>query len=153
MKEKIKKIIIPIFVSVISGCICGRVVYSIYDDKTTLSINNNVIYLLQSGAYSTYDSMRANTMNNNYIYYEDDGLFKTIIGLTGNINNIDKIKQIYKEEIIIQKYYLEDNKIYQQLNNLDKKLSVANTKEEIQTIVNNMINIYKEEKISLLEIN
>ena len=85
MKEKIinqtKKVIIPIFISILCGALCGKIVYNIYDENNTF-LANNTMYLLQAGAYSSYDNMRVNTMGNNYVYYEDDGLYKAIIGIT-----------------------------------------------------------------------
>ena len=52
MKEKIqkliKKVILPVFISIISGAICGHLVYTIYEDEISLDYNNNLVYLIQS---------------------------------------------------------------------------------------------------------
>ena len=103
MKEKIinqtKKVVIPVFISIICGAICGKIVYNIYDENDTFLVNNTM-YLLQAGAYSSYDNMRANTMGNNYVYYEDDGLYKAIIGITSSYDNIEKIKNAEVSDLL-----------------------------------------------------
>ena len=96
MKDILKKALVPIFLSIICGFLCARVVYKIYLGDTNLAYDGNLIYLIQSGAYSTYDSMRANTISYDYVYYEEDELFKTVIGVTKNKSNIDKIKKVYE---------------------------------------------------------
>lgn len=154
IKSKVKKVVFPIFISVISGGICGHLVYSIYNDKTTLDFKNNLVYLLQAGAYSTYDSMRANTLATNYIYYEDDGLYKTIIGITQDKDNIEKIKNAYGKEILVNQYSINDLELCQKIGEYDKYLSKANDNGEIQEIVIAMLDLYKQDKdIQLSKIN
>lgn len=149
IKLKLKKVVIPIFISVISGGVCGHLVYSIYEDKTDFIIDNNLVYLLQSGAYSTYDNMRANTMGLNYIYYEDDGLYKAIIGITKNEDNISKIKEVYGKEIVVNKYYINNLELCKSIMEYDKILSNTADYNEIQQIVIAMLNLYKEKDIKL----
>ena len=145
IKEKIKKIVLPIFFSVISGSICGGLVYSIYAEQTEIAFNGNLVYLIQSGAYSSYDSMRASTTSNDYVYYEDDGLYKAIIGITKNADNIKKIQDSYGGDTIVTSYYINDEDIVKEIEEYDLKLNEASTQEEIQTITLEMIKIYKQE--------
>ena len=145
MKTFIKKVLIPIFLSVICGSICGKLVYNIYDNNITNEIEGKKIYLLQSGAYSTYDNMVKNTLVNNYIYYEDyDGLFKAIIGITENYDNIEKIKNTYGKEIIISEYYSKNKELNNKIKEYDKKISKSENKEEIQSNVLEMLSLYKD---------
>ena len=97
MKKKLTKVLFPIFLSVICGAVCGRLVYSIYDKKITDDISMTKIYLIQAGAYSTYDNMTSSMLLSNYVYYEDDGLYKLIIGVTEDYSNIDKIKNTIRK--------------------------------------------------------
>ena len=145
MKTFIKKVLIPIFLSVICGSICGKLVYNIYDNNITNEIEGKKIYLLQAGAYSTYDNMVKNTLVNNYIYYEDyDGLFKAIIGITENYDNIEKIKNTYGKEIIISEYYSKNKELNNKIKEYDKKINISNNKEEIQKAVLEMLTLYKD---------
>ena len=69
MKSKIKKIIMPITLAVFCGFLCGRLMFSIYEEKGTTTLNSNIVYLLEDTTYNNYDDMKANTIITNYIYY------------------------------------------------------------------------------------
>lgn len=144
MISKSKRGIIPIFLAIICGSICGKLVCSIYVDSASKSLNDTKIYLIQAGAYSTYDSMISNTSVNNYVYYEDDGLYKTIIGITENKNNIDKIKSTYEGEVIVSEYYSLDNKLNEKIEKYDKEIEKLEDSNEIKNIVIKMLGVYKD---------
>lgn len=156
MKEKIisqtKKVVIPVFISILCGGICGKIVYNIYDENDTF-LTNSTMYLLQAGAYSSYDNMRANTMGNNYVYYEDDGLYKAIIGITSSYDNIEKIKNAYNGEVIVNEYYLNDIELSNKISKLDKELSKEEDSNNIKEIINSMLALYKEGNINLTKVN
>lgn len=145
MKQILKKAIIPIFLSIICGFLCGRMVYKIYLGNNDLSYDKNLIYLIQSGAYSTYDNMRANTIGNNYVYYQEDELYKTIIGITKNKKNIEKIKKIYNGEVIINEYYSNDQILNNKIIEYDNQLLKEENNEKIKEIVLEVLNLYKGE--------
>lgn len=154
MKKKLKKVLIPIFFSVICGAICGRLVYDIYAKKLDGDINGEKIYLVQAGAYSTYDNMVSSTMLSNYVYYEDtDGLYKSIIGLTSNYDNVEKIKSTYKDLVIINEYYSKDNELNRRIKEYDLRLESTDKEEEIKDIVNAMLALYKDKNTTLTQID
>lgn len=153
MKKKLKKVLIPIFLSVICGAICGKLVYGIYDKKIEADVNGEKIYLIQAGAYSTYDNMVNNTSLNNYVYYEDDdGLFKSIIGLTENYDNIEKIKSTYKDAVIISEYYSKDQELNKKIKEYDKQIQDSGSTEEVKKIVLEMLTLYKDQESTLTQI-
>ena len=145
MKEILKKAMLPVFLSVICGAICGQLVYKIYLGNTELSFGGNIIYLIQSGAYSSYDNMRANTIGYDYVYYEEDEMYKTIIGVTKNKNNIDKIKESYGSEVIVNEYYTEDKELNSKINEYDTLLLKEENNEKIKEIIIEMLNLYKKD--------
>lgn len=151
MRKKLKRMVIPIFLSILCGAICGRLVYGIYDKKLTQDIRGEKIYLIQAGAYSTYDSMVNNTSLNHYIYYEDtDGLYKSIIGLTENYDNIEKIKSTYTEDVIISEYYSKDEELNKKIKEYDQKIKSSASTEEVKTIVLEMLSLYKDKDSTLI---
>ena len=152
IKNQVKKVVIPVFISIICGATCGKIVYNIYDENDTF-LANNTMYLLQAGAYSSYDNMRANTMGNNYVYYEDDGLYKAIIGITSSYDNIEKIKKAYNGEVIVNEYYLNDIELSNKISKLDKELSQEEDINNIKKIINSMLALYKEGDINLTKVN
>lgn len=153
MKKKLKKVLIPIFLSVICGAMCGRIVHGIYNKKLTEELNIKKIYLIQSGAFSTYDNMINQTLLSNYIYYEDDdGLYKSIIGLTQNYNNIEKIKNTYKSNVLISEYYSNDKDLNQKIKEYDQKINKTNDEEKIKQLVAEMLALYKDKNTTLIQI-
>ena len=145
MKDKIKKIVTPIFLSIICGCICGKLMFSIYEDKGSSLLNSNVIYLLQDNSYDDYDSMKASVISSNYVYYEEDGKYNRVVAMTKNKDNIDKIKEVYDSKLSIEEYLLDNDDINSRLEEYDIRIEKASSNDEIKDIIVEMINIYKEE--------
>ena len=153
MKKRIKKVLMPCFLSVLCGSICGRLVYGAYDKKIERDFYGEKVYLIQAGAYSDYDNMVKNTSLNSYVYYKDeDGLFKSIIGLTEEKDNINKIKDTYGKEVIISEYYSKDEELNNKIKELDKIIKETTNKEEIQKTVLEILSLYKDKKATLTQI-
>ena len=154
MKKKIKQIVVPIFLSVLCGFICGRLMFSIYEEKGKNILELNTIYLLKDNSYNDYDSMKASSLSNNYIYYEDEGKYNTIIAITKNKDNIDKIKKIYNKELTIMEYILKDEEMNNKLEAYDLELTKAQKDEDIKEVINKMINVYKDkEDVKMIKIS
>lgn len=146
MKSKLKKIVIPIFLSVICGTLCGRLMFNIYEEKGSSTLNSNVIYLLLDTSYNNYDEMKASTISSNYIYYEDKGKYNVVVALTKNEDNISKIEELYNKKLTINKYLINDEEIINKLNEYDEKLSNSTNNDEIKDIIRDMNNIYKDKE-------
>lgn len=144
MKEKIKKIVTPIFLSILCGMVCGRLMFSIYEDKGSSLLDSNVIYLLEDASYEDIDSMKASTLSSNYMYYEEDGNYKAVVAMTKNKNNIEKIRSVYDNELTISQYLLNDETINSKLEEYDTRIENSEDKEEIRNIIMEMIGIYKD---------
>lgn len=145
MKDRIKKIVTPIFLSVLCGAVCGRVMFSIYEDKESSVLDSDVVYLLEDDSYDDYDSMKANVISSNYVYYEEDGKYRAVVAMTKNKNNIDKIKKVYGKRLTIHEYLISDNDINDKLEEYDIKIEKANSDDDIKDIVMDMISLYKRE--------
>jgi len=145
MKKTIRRGLLPIFLAVICGAICGKLVCDIYLETASSKMNNSKIYLIQAGAYSNYDNMIKNTSFGNYVYYEDDdGLYKAIIGVTEKYENIDKIKSVYDGNVIVNEYYSMDNQLNNRIREYDKKIDKLDDKSEIKKVVLQMLELYKD---------
>ena len=154
MIKKLKKVFIPIFLSIIFGCVSANAVYKIYDKKINDDLNGEKLYLIQTGAYSSYDSMVNSTLLSNYVYYEDeDGLYKSIVGITKDKENVDKIKNTYKEEVLVSEYYSKDKSLNKKIDNYDKELKKTLNEEDIKKIVSETLKIYKNKKTVLIQTN
>ena len=152
MKSLFKKICMPLILSVICGFICGRVVFSIYKDKSI--IDSNIIYLLKDDSYSDYDTMKASYLSEEYTYFEEDGTFNTIVALTKDKDNIGKIEDVYGSDLTVLKYLLNDKELISTIDDYDNKIKNTTDKEEIKKIVSSMNNIYKErDNIKMVKIS
>ena len=152
MKNLLKKICMPLILSVICGFICGRVVFSIYKDKSI--IDSNIIYLLKDDSYSDYDTMKASYLSEEYTYFEEDGTFNTIVALTKDKDNIGKIEDVYGSDLTVLKYLLNDKELISTIDDYDNKIKNTTDKEEIKKIVSSMNNIYKErDNIKMVKIS
>ncbi len=153
MRKRIKKVLISISLAIVCGSICGKIIYSIYDEKLSQEYDGEKVYLIQAGAYSSYDNMIKETSLNNYVYYEDDdGLFKSIIGITGVYDNIDKIVKTYSDDVIISEYYSTDDKLNKKIKDFDKKIKDSSNQEEVKKDVLEMLSNIKDNKSKLIEI-
>jgi len=154
MKSKLKKIVVPIFLAVFCGFLCGRLMFNIYEEKGSSTLNSNVIYLLLDTSYNNYDEMKASTISSNYIYYEDKGKYNVVVALTKNEDNISKIEELYNKKLTINKYLINDEEIINKLNEYDEKLSNTTNNDEIKDIIRDMNNIYKDkEDIKMVKIS
>lgn len=153
MIKRLKQTLFSILLSIICGSLCGKIVYGIYDKKIDKDLENEKIYLIQSGAYSSYDSMIKNVLMNNYVYFEDDdGLYKSIIAITQDLSNIDKIKNTYKDNVIVVEYYSNDLELNEKIKEYDIKLKNTSDKNEIKNIILNVLKLYKDKNDKLIQI-
>ena len=139
MKSKLKKIVVPIFLAVFCGFLCGRLMFNIYEEKGSSTLNSNVIYLLLDTSYNNY---------------EDKGKYNVVVALTKNEDNISKIEELYNKKLTINKYLINDEEIINKLNEYDEKLSNSTNNDEIKDIIKNMNSIYKDkEDIKMVKIS
>lgn len=154
MKKKLYSFFTPILLSIIFGVFCGKIVYDMYDKKIEEDIGGKKIYLVQAGAYSSYDNMVKNSMLSNYIYYEDeDGLYKSIIGLTLDYDNLDKIKNTYKENVLVREFYSKDIDLNKRIEEYDRKLKNTTNNDEINDIIDKVLELYKGKNNTLDKVN
>lgn len=144
----------PIFLSIICGFLCGRLMFSIYEDKGKDILNSNIIYLLEDTSYKDYDSMKSNENMSSYIYYKDNDSYNTVVAMTKNKDNIDKIKKVYDKELNVTKYFLDDIDINNKIDEYDEKIVSTSDNEEIKGIVSEIIDTYKDkEDIKMIKIS
>lgn len=154
MKRILKKICVPIFLSVFCGFLCGKLMFSIYEDKEKNIMSSSIIYLLLDSSYDDYNTMKTSFVSNNYIYYEENGRYNTVIAMTKNSNNINKLEETYNKDFKIVKYLLNDEEINNKIDEYDKKIENTSNNEEIKSLVEEFNGIYKgREDIKMVKIS
>lgn len=144
MKNKIKNILIPLIISIILGIISAKSIYKIYEEDIETRLTSSKIYLLENGSYKNYDDMRKENIKNSYVYYKDKDLYKSVIGITKDKDNIEKIKTIFDDSIVIEEYYISSDIINNKQKEYDEILKKAQNTKEATKIINDIIELYKE---------
>ena len=145
MNKFMNGFIVPLVVSMIFGFVCGKLVYSVYNEDIENRLSSSKIYLVENGEYLTYDLMREENNGNNYVYYKDEEGYKTVVGITKNEDNIDKIKSLYSDSVWIEEYYISSDLVNDKQNEYDIMLSNTDDLYEVKEVVNNILSLYREE--------
>lgn len=145
MKKILKGIFVPLVVSMIFGFICGKLVYSVYGEDVENKLSSSKLYLVENGKYLTYDNMREENNGNNYVYYKDEEGYKTVVGITRDVDNIDKIKSLYNDSVNVEEYYISSELLNEKQNEYDMMLSNTDDVYEVKEVVDNILNLYRED--------
>ena len=133
MKNKL----VVALIFIISGIVVGNNLYNKVDFKLLKTFKeNNDFYLLQLGIYDTKEMMQRDTRDINPKVYEvKNNKYYVYVGISSNINNIDKIKGIYKDEELTTKVInIKDEEFINNLRQFDILIDNTNDKDEILTI-------------------
>lgn len=143
MKKILKGYLIYLIISVLFGFVSAKLVYNLYNNELENRLSSSKLYLIEKGKYLTYDNMREENNSNNYIYYKDEDGYKTVIGITKDYNNIDKIKSLYTETMNVEEYYISQDLLNEKQYEYDLLLNKANDIHEVKEVVNNILNLYR----------
>lgn len=146
MKNIFKGLIFPLGVSVFFGFICGKLVYSVYNEDIENKLSSSKLYLVLNGEYLTYDLMREENNGNNYIYYKDDDGYKSVIGITKDIDNVEKIKKLYSDNLKVEEYYISSDLFNDKQLEYDLELKNTDNIYEVRDVVDNILNLYREDE-------
>ena len=89
--------------------------------------------------------MREENSGNNYVYYKDDDGYKTVVGITKNEDNINKIKSLYSDTVRVEEYYISNDMLNDKQDEYDLLLSNTDDLYEVREVVDNILNLYREE--------
>ena len=154
MKKIIRSIFVPVLVAVFLGYISGKYIYRTYKDNLYDTLTSSRLYLVLNGEYDTFDDMRENNSGNNYVYYKDDDKYKSVVGITNDYDNIEKIKELYDDNLSVLEYYVANDIVNSKQNEYEKVLSETNDIKEVKEAVDNILNLYRsDDKVRLISIN
>ena len=154
MKKIIKGVFIPVLGAIILGFIFGKYVFKTYKDSLYSELSSSRLYLVENGEYDNIDTMREENSTNNYVYYKDNDKYKSVVGITRKYDNIDKIKELYSDNLKIYEYYVPVDKLDSKQDEYDKELTNANNLKEVKEVVDNILELYKDDdSIRLIQVN
>ena len=154
LNKILKSVCVPVIISILFGYVCGKFVYKTYRDDINGDLTSSKLYLIQNGEYATYDNMREENSGNNYVYYKDKDVYKTVIGITRDYDNISKIKSLYNDDLLVEEYYVPTEFLDSKQDEYDLVLSQTQDVYEVKEIVDNILNLYRnDDSIRLISIN
>ena len=135
MKNKI----IFAIIFVVTGIIVGNNLYNKIDFKLLNTFRENEdFYLLQYGTYSNKENMQKETRDINPKVYEiKDNKYYVYVGISSTMDNINKIKEIYKNkgvELTTKVINIKDVEFINNLKQFDILIDNTNNQDEIFTI-------------------
>ena len=154
MKKIIKGVFIPVLGAIVLGFIFGKYVFKTYKDNLYSELSSSRLYLVENGEYDNIDTMREENSTNNYVYYKDNNKYKSVVGITRKYDNIDKIRELYSDNLKIYEYYVPIDKVDSKQDEYDKELTNANNLKEVKEVVDNILELYKDDdSIRLIQVN
>ena len=154
MKKVVKSVMIPVIMAVLFGYVSGKFVFRTYKDDLYDNLTSSRLYLIENGEYNDIYEMREYNSRNNYVYYKDDDKYKSVVGITRKYDNIDKIKSLYNNNVLVNEYYISNDKIDDRQDEYDMELSNANDVTEVREVVDNILELYKNsDDLKLIQID
>ena len=142
MKRIIKGVLVPVVIAVIIGFILGKYVFRNYRDSLYNELSSSKLYLVLNGEYDSIEAMREDNSKNNYVYYLDDDKYKTVVGITNDYHNIAKIKELYSDDLMVDEFYVPNDKLDKRQFEYDTELARSSSIAEVKEVVDNILELY-----------
>lgn len=132
-----KKKLFIIILFLLLGLFIGNNLYNKVDVLDVFKEDNN-FYILQAGIYGDKDTMQREMRDVSPKVYEiKDDKYYVYVGVTSNLDNAQKLKNIYEKDnidIYIKKIKLKDDDFINSLKQFDILIENTNVDHEILTI-------------------
>lgn len=131
----------------------GNIMFNQYKigDNTTLPVSietSKTLYFLQQGVYSNKESMESNLKQfNYYIYSEKDNLYYAYLAITGDKDNLEKIKGYFGNlgyDLYVKEYTVESQSFIEILNQYEELLKQTSDEKTIASICGQVLSKYEE---------
>lgn len=143
-----KKYLLTIIISLLIGFLLSNFMLKQYDDAVSIMPTfkqEETLYLVQQGVYSSLTSMQENTKNiPYYVYTLDNNLYYVYIGMSLDMDNIEKIRKYYDNmETIVKSKTITDENFINTLKMNDEVLKQTEDREVIKETINNVLKKYE----------
>ena len=146
-----KKYIFPILLSIVVGFFTAKFMFNQYGETEKLIpvfSQGEYLYFIQQGVYSSVESVKENLKNfNNYIYTIINGKYYVFIGISKNMQNVEKIQGFYKKNgyiTYVKEFKVKNSDFLNVIDNYDSVLLETTDDVVIKSITNQTIAKYKE---------
>ena len=144
-----KKMFLLTLVAMISGFLLGKFTFGKYEKiNETLNATKEAsyIYMINYGSYDNKDKMINELKEiDKYIYSYENNMYNAYIGITGNMNNAQKIKNIYNNSNLqIQKIYISNDNFIKKLKNYDKLIAATEDNNSLIILQKQILILYED---------
>mgnify|MGYP006964137626 CR=1 FL=1 len=141
-----KNFVIPLVISIILGFISAQIVYSTY--RKNLENTDYNVYLIQAGSYNNKDDLEKDfSLDDEYIILEEDGVYNVYVGMTTDLINANKIKNLYSNknyDTYIKPTVVNNIEFVSNLEQYDILMSEVDDEENIISINDVILSSYEE---------
>jgi hypothetical protein len=147
MKRKLG-FLIPMILAILTGYLCGEIVYGQYKKNVTTFNETNQVFFLQQGVYSSNDSMLSNTKElDSFLNIQENNKYYVYVGITKNSENAQKLKEIYAQkgnDIYIKEINVTNADFISMLIQYDNLIANITDINEILAIEKSVLSTYEE---------
>ena len=141
-----KKFVIPLVISIVLGFISAQIVYSTY--RKNLENTDYNVYLIQAGSYNNKDDLEKDfSLDDEYVILEEDGVYNVYVGMTTDLINANKIKNLYSNknyDTYIKPTVVNNIEFVSNLEQYDILMSEVDDEENIISINDVILSSYEE---------
>lgn len=141
-----KNFVIPLIISIALGFFSAQIVYSTYRKNLEEAEYNT--FLIQIGSYTDKAILDSTLgIENQYLILEEEGVYNVYVGITTDLVNANKIKNIYdKKEIetYIKPAIIDNIEFVSNLEQFDILIREVEDEENIISISDVILSSYEE---------
>ncbi len=141
-----KNFVIPLVISIVLGFISAQIVYSTY--RKNLENTDYNVYLIQAGSYNNKDDLEKDfSLDDEYVILEEDGVYNVYVGMTTDLINANKIKNLYSNknyDTYIKPTVVNNIEFVSNLEQYDILMSEVDDEENIISINDVILSSYEE---------
>ena len=145
-----KNFIFPLVLAILLGLLSAKIVYAIYNPIPEDKYNT---YFIQSGVYSNEKILNEELKKlKAYTLTEEDDKTYVYVGISSNIKNANKIKEVYKKMGIntyIKKKNINSIEFLSNLEQYDILVDSVSNEQDLISILNVILSTYED----ILQIN
>jgi len=149
MKRKlIRSVIIPLLFAVVLGFYGAKIAYQFYEVKQTVTEKSYNAYAIQYGVYTSSETLNKNLANlDNYVVSQEDGKYYVYLGFTTSYKNLNKIRNIYKDdavEVYTREVFIDNSEFVSSLEQYDVLLDNVSEEEDVLSVNEAILSSYDE---------
>lgn len=141
-----KNFVIPLVISIVLGFMSAQIVYSTY--RKNLENTDYNVYLIQAGSYNNKDDLEKDfSLDDEYVILEEDGVYNVYVGMTTDLINANKIKNLYSNknyDTYIKPTVVNNIEFVSNLEQYDILMSEVDDEENIISINDVILSSYEE---------